>query len=384
MKENNPFINNFCHLLESMDCHIDDVTKKMAKDSFIGLKDPFEVDDMFFEQSRFFLRKYGLNSGEFMIGPNIKNLKSHVSLFKNNISSASLNGLIVHYKQQFVRDRNLRFIGLDLDDCIYDNAPVKKGLLDELNGVITKEVLNTSVEDLYHICKDTGKDDVSKKLGITKLLLSGKMVNGQNVDNLAENILKQYRDFMLLKNHRATKLFKTYDNVTECLKSFMDNRRCVIAIITNGESVAQREKLKILGLQKGVHFDFVLISDDLKISKPSKAIYGDALKMASTSSKLNPTKINKKRLMSEHSMILEDRVENISGADKWLKVQLLRGRHSDKLPQQPSEIPKYGILDFKTLSIIPEVECDKEYQDMFALFFLFKSLLLMHYLKVEA
>lgn len=371
-------IEDFKRLLRSVgDINIDN--QKRYVELFSSLQNPFSVDELFYTQTLSFFSKYGLAKGDFIVGPDVKAIQPDTELAGKNLPETVVNGIKEQYNYQFVENRRLKLIGLDLDDCIYDNAPVKDGLLRKLAEVLCCKYPGMVVEDVYNVCKNTSTDETYKHGNIKKILLKEKKTDGTDVHEVVKKVLKRYGEFMSFKGYDVPGLYKPYDGVIDCLISFMNSPSLhVVGIITNGESSAQRKKLNVLGLDKGAHYDFVLVSDDIKISKPSGVIYNEALKLASASRKINEVETGgEKVLKSGQCMILEDRVRNISGAEGWLKVQFLRGRHSNKLPASPTEIPKYGISNFSTLSLIPDIELDMEYKELFACCFLFKSLLLM-------
>ncbi len=381
MSLKNILIEDFFRLLAIPGHGLNIVEPDETVELFVALNSPFDVDGMFIGESQSLLEKYGLNHDELVIGPDICNHSFCRYQIKNRLSDAVLNDLKQQYSKQFIVGRKLKLIGIDLDDTLYDNTPVKDGLIKEIQVVI--DVCNPSVcaDDVYDICKNRSSDNAHKKRNIEKLFTVNRNFSNRDLDEIINEILKTYSDFMLFKDKSSTTMFKPYGGVLEGMESFMLHKReYIVAIITNGESFAQREKLRFLGLQEGEHFDYILVSDDIKSSKPSNVIYKKTLDMAFSIDKL---KNAEDEILPEQCLILEDRVRNMSGAEKWLKVQFLRGRHSNKLPLKYTEIPKYGIVNFKTLSIIPDFELDPLFQKHIAPYYLFKSLILMHMLHAK-
>lgn len=347
---------------------------------FAALENPFDVDAMFINESHAFFNNYGLKHDDLVIGPDICKNSAYGDQIINRLSDTVLDDLKHQYRKQFVAGRHLRLIGIDLDDTLYDNTPVKDGLVKEIETVIEKCNPLVCANEVYDICKSRSTDDAQKRSNIEKLFIVKGSFGNSDPHEVINKILKTYSDFMLFKGKVPAAMFKPYGGVLEGLQSFMSNGSFIVAIITNGESFAQRDKLRFLGLQEGEHFDYILVSDDIRSAKPSNIIYEKALNIALSSVKLENAKAE---ILPEQCVILEDRVRNMSGADKWLKVQFLQGRHSNKLPLKSTEIPKYGIVNFKTLSIIPDFEVDKSFQEHISPYYLFKSLLLMHMLHAK-
>lgn len=69
--------------------------------------------------------------------------------------------------------------------------------------------------------------------------------------------------------------WQLYPDVADCLASLAG---CTLGIISNGDSVQQRQKLDSLGIAG--HFTHVLISGDIGVSKPDPAIFRAACAMA--------------------------------------------------------------------------------------------------------
>jgi len=74
--------------------------------------------------------------------------------------------------------------------------------------------------------------------------------------------------------------WRLFDDVIPSLESLKDQR---LGIITNGDSVQQRQKLKKLGISE--YFQVVMVSGDIGISKPNPEIFIQACKIA----KVHPT-----------------------------------------------------------------------------------------------
>lgn len=67
-----------------------------------------------------------------------------------------------------------------------------------------------------------------------------------------------------------------FDDVIPCLELLKD---CRLGIITNGDSIQQRQKLEQLGIQ--AYFQTVVVSGDIGVSKPNPEIFIEACKIAS-------------------------------------------------------------------------------------------------------
>jgi FMN phosphatase YigB (HAD superfamily) len=235
---------------------------------------------------------------------------------KGRLSDRTLESLVEVYKKLFLPNRQIKFIGVDLDDCLYDVTPIR-GLISGVESLESR--LKTPDSEL-----------------------------------------------------RA--LYKTYEGVADTLRHLVDSGDSVVGILTNGPSRLQRDKVNLLGLKEGEHFNFVMVSEDVGTAKPSKEFFELAREKASQY--LPPSREG--AVKNEECLILEDKVENISGADGWLKVQFLKGHHSNTQPENIQEIPKYGIKRFSVLPTMLSLEKNRDFQALSASCFILKALLLLH------
>lgn len=376
---NNILIDEFDFILKLLNNEFSHQFTGSIKDSFLSLNNVSDVDSYFFKETKGLFKKYGLEKGDLFIGPNIGGLKMTLCSLKKNLSRLVITDIKEHFKQQFICRRKLRFLGIDLDDCIYDNTPVKNALIEKIRQVSGINDKSETVDLMYNVCKDACKEESEKEALISKLLVDEGIAKEKEKKKAARKVLKEYCNFMTFKDKSVFNYYEPYDWINETLKSIMDKKEYIVGIVTNGSSFVQRKKLQTLGLKEGCHFDFVLVSEDIKSSKPSKLIYNKAIEMAINC--VTPNRQfskNEDKILPVQCLIIEDRVKNVSGAEEWLKVQFLKGRHSNKLPANPAEIPKYGVSSFEILTIILEIENDEEFQKLLAYFFIFKSLILMH------
>lgn len=89
-------------------------------------------------------------------------------------------------------------------------------------------------------------------------------INRDNAMNYFQIYLKNFEDNWLL-----------FDDVIPCLESLKNHR---LGIITNGDSVQQRQKLQRLGISDS--FEIVVVSGDIGVSKPNPEIFKHACKLA--------------------------------------------------------------------------------------------------------
>ncbi len=87
---------------------------------------------------------------------------------------------------------------------------------------------------------------------------------GRKID---EKTAREYFDFYLDAYERGWELFS---DVLDCLDS-LDGYR--LAILSNGDSSQQRQKLRDTGIED--HFEEVVISGDIGIAKPEKPVFDE-------------------------------------------------------------------------------------------------------------
>ncbi len=347
-----------------------DVNTELLNDAcnyFAELNNPFDADNLFFEKAKSALSAHGLKKDDLIIGPNLQLLQDATELSAKNLPDQALANILDQYKQQFIPNRELKLFGIDLDDCVYNNEPVKGELIRRIGNILGEFLERIPANDIYDICKVPSTPKNVRREALQAILTSKGGLEQTGAITILENIINQYNDFMAFKDDAINDFYTPYDGALETLKSLMGCEAYIVEIITNGESLAQREKLRVLGLKEGVHYNQVLVSEDVKAKKPSKEIYEEALKIAN---------MNGDSILPCQCLMMEDRVENLPGAFNWLKAQFLRGRHSKKLPLTAGEIPKYGISDFKLLAAIPALENDSHIQKEASPIFVYKSIAL--------
>lgn len=85
-------------------------------------------------------------------------------------------------------------------------------------------------------------------------------------------------DYYLIYVNHYEKNWSLFDDVIPCLESLKGRR---LGIITNGDSIQQRQKLKNLGIPD--YFQVIMVSGDIGVSKPSQEIFTEACRMAGKS-----------------------------------------------------------------------------------------------------
>ncbi len=320
--------------------------------------------------------KWGLRG--VYVGPYTTDKGLRVQGFKGSRVSAKVTESLTEvYKKLFLPNREIRFIGVDLDDCFYDVTPIRHLLVQKIHTALKPSPLSLQAEGeaiswaLYNAYKDDLEaEDIRKQKALTvlKQYVIASEAKQSNTKEIVERTYLAYKNFSRFDNPNIRTLYKPYEGVKDTLHHLMDSG-FVIGILTNGPSRLQRDKINLLGLKEGEHFNFVMVSEDVGIGKPSREFF-ELAKQKASQHITNPLK-------DEECLILEDQVKNFSGADGWLKVQFLKGYHSNILSSDVKEIPKYGITDFSTLSILLNLEKDSEFQTMAASYFVLKSLLLL-------
>ncbi len=319
------------------------------------------------------------DSGQICVGHYMPNWE-YDNISTKRLSDRTLEALVGVYKKLFLPHRQIRFIGVDLDDCFYDVTPIRHLLVQKINNVLSGE-LRVRAHDprlethnsqlswaLYNTYKnDLEAEDVKKQKASAALASSGF---SYNIKETMERTYHAYKDFSRLDALDTRALYKPYEGVVDTLKHLIDSGDFIIGILTNGPSRLQRDKINLLGLKEGEHFNFVQVSDDIGIGKPSKKFFEHARERAS--------QYTKNMIEDIECLILEDQVKNISGAEDWLKIQFLKGYHLNIQPENIQEIPKYGITSFSILPYLLNLEKDSGFQAMAASYFILKVLLLLH------
>lgn len=331
--------------------------------------------------------------GQIYVGPYIANWQYDKIPIKR-LSNSELKTIEGVYKNLFLPDRQIKFIGVDLDDCLYDVTPIRHLLVQKIDNelrvacgelrvkaldsghIMLNSQLRTQNSELTWALYNAYKDDLEaedirkqKARAVLRQHVIASEAKQSHIEEIVERTYCAYKNFSRLDDPDLRALYKPYEGVKDTLRRLMVSGNFIVGILTNGPSKFQRDKINLLGLKEGEHFNFVMVSEDIGIGKPSRKFFELAKQKASQHT-TNPLK-------DEECLILEDQVKNFSGADGWLKVQFLKGYHSNILPSDVKEIPKYGLTDFSILSILLNFEKDSEFQTMAASYFVLKSLLLL-------
>ncbi|MBI2560111.1 MAG: HAD family hydrolase [Planctomycetes bacterium] len=301
------------------------------------------------------------------------------------------------YKKLFLPNRQIRFIGVDLDDCLYDVTPIRHRLVQKIHTALKPSPLSLRAEGkaiswaLYSAYKDDLEAEAIKKQKakaslesrVTSLESGLRTPDPRLIDSYIERTYRAYKDFSRLDNPDIRALYKPYKGVKGTLRDLVGSG-FIVGILTNGPSRFQKDKIGLLGLKEGKHFNFVTVSEETGIGKPSRRFFKLARERASQFVVRRSPLVARKagdesRVTSDECLILEDQVKNISGADGWLKVQFLRGYHSNIQPENVHEIPKYGITSFSLIPDLIKLEKDSDFQAVSGSYFILKSLLLIAY-----
>ncbi|HLG31142.1 MAG TPA: HAD family hydrolase [Candidatus Brocadiales bacterium] len=311
------------------------------------------------------------------------------------LSDRTLESLVDVYKKLFLSHRRIWFIGVDLDDCLYDVTPIRHLLVQKIHTALKPSPLSLRAEGeaiswaLYNAYKDDLEaEDIRKQKALTVLkqyVIASEAKSCQrqirrgeqsNTKEIVERTYLAYKNFSRFDNPNIRALYKPYEGVKDTLHHLM-NSGFVIGILTNGPSRLQRDKINLLGLKEGEHFNFVMVSEDVGISKPSREFFELAREKASRLFCHSERSEESRCIHDEECLILEDQVKNLSGADGWLKVQFLKGYHSNIPAANVEEIPKYGITEFSILPDLINLEKDSDFQAVAGSYFILKSLLLL-------
>lgn len=97
------------------------------------------------------------------------------------------------------------------------------------------------------------------------------LLSGTDIDINPDSALDYFQIYL---NHFEDN-WHLFNDVISCLESLKDHR---LGIITNGDSVQQRQKLKSLGILD--YFQVIVVSGDIGVSKPNPEIFIQACKLA--------------------------------------------------------------------------------------------------------
>lgn len=175
---------------------------------------------------------------------------------------------------------SVEMIFFDIDDTLIDHTWAAMAASRQFHSRYSDQLDGMSLGQFASVWHDTAEDYVEQ-------YLSGKM-------NFAEQ--RRARIFEIFRfrddDERADSLFEEYlalyeaawilfDDVEQCLKDLAGHR---LGIITNGNTVQQRKKLKVIGSE--TVFETVVTSEMVGVAKPDEAIF-DA---AATAAGLPPKK----------------------------------------------------------------------------------------------
>ncbi len=169
-------------------------------------------------------------------------------------------------------------IFFDIDDTLLDNQGAESAAAKDFYYPF-KGVFPVSPDEFAHNWRITTERHIQR-------YLSGELsFQGQRRERLKEI----FSHNCILSDGEADDLFQKYlgyyeknwrlfPDVMTCLEQLRDVR---LGIISNGDSIQQRQKLTVTGIIE--RFSVVLISDDLGTSKPDSKIFLEACRMAAVS-----------------------------------------------------------------------------------------------------
>lgn len=158
----------------------------------------------------------------------------------------------------------IKAVFLDVDDTLVDYAPAARAAFAAALGEDAsyeqwlaldhyERWLNGEFDD-FQAMRDARMADFLHRLG-------------RDADVQRAGVLEQLRFDGLAEHYRL------FDDVAPCLDGLRE-RGLRIGLITNNESVHQRDKLRRVGLDTG--FDATVISGELGVAKPDAAIFEHA------------------------------------------------------------------------------------------------------------
>jgi putative hydrolase of the HAD superfamily len=156
----------------------------------------------------------------------------------------------------------IKVVGFDLDNTLYNQQSFEFEVFEEIANLVEKEFNIDKTNYLNSLKELYFKGVKSKTFDIAMQNLNKNLPS--NWEEFVKNrLLPTYRGF------RAKNIF-LYDEA----KNFLDNlkeQNYNLALITNGNSLVQNNKLDALNLKS--YFDLILISDDFNPPRRKPDIY---------------------------------------------------------------------------------------------------------------
>lgn len=170
-----------------------------------------------------------------------------------------------------IRGWDVRAVFLDLDDTLSDElhhmrsayAAALRELPRPLSPARATATLAACMDIAIDLYRRNAWDEMSREARLDSALRRAGLEPG----NLSTQIVQGY-----LKNYETG--LKLFPGAVHLLEAASQHRTC---LITNGNSDRQRQKLRLLGIEK--RFDHILISEEFGASKPDAAIFRRALSL---------------------------------------------------------------------------------------------------------
>jgi putative hydrolase of the HAD superfamily len=154
--------------------------------------------------------------------------------------------------------KNINAVIFDLDDTLLDRSKTFslycKYLID---NIFKNKISSNEEENIILMLRDMDRNGYENRT-----VFYNKIINTWNLEYTAEELEKTWFE-------QFDKYSVPEDKLIETLEYLYDKYK--LAIITNGSSYMQNKKIDKLGIRK--YFKEIIISNDVGIKKPEKAIF---------------------------------------------------------------------------------------------------------------
>lgn len=166
--------------------------------------------------------------------------------------------------------KDIRFVGLDLDDTLYDRNRVYEKVFLIMESIVKSNVSFSRFNNIYQQYSIAEFNNYVK---------GKKDKHSYQVDR----VIRSYNEFgKNIEENQAiifNALYEYYRNNIELRPNAQEFINKLIGlgyepfILTNGPSSGQWDKIRALGLDKLITKNYIFVSDDLGVSKPDKKIF---------------------------------------------------------------------------------------------------------------
>lgn len=166
---------------------------------------------------------------------------------------------------------SIKAIGFDLDDTLYSRAELYKKVFKIVNNTIIN--IDISFSDFFKVFQK--HSDIEYNQFINRI----KTKNEYRIDR----VINTYQEFNISISVDEAIIFNSlylyfrgdliYRNMAEEVLEYLKNKGYELFILTNGPYSGQKDKLKVLKIDKYIPADKWFISDEIGYTKPDKRVF---------------------------------------------------------------------------------------------------------------